>query len=76
VSKPPAGDASDASPCDARDASRRDAMTRHPSDATEPRRVELPGPEAWRIEPLTDAERDVGRRRSAEYADKLRKGEL
>jgi hypothetical protein len=56
-------DGPDATP---RDASRRDA----PDDAT--RRDTLPGAEDWRVEPLTDADRETGRYYSSTLAERLR----
>lgn len=59
-----------------RDAARRDATRRGERDATrrdaEPRRVEYGGPESWRVEPLTEDDRELGRRESARIASELR----
>jgi len=61
----------------ARNASPRNApgVTRGNADEG-PKRVAYGGPETWRVDPLTEADRELGRAQSAALADRLRKGEL
>lgn len=56
----------------ARDASPSRDGARGARDDGEPRRVAYGGPETWRVEPLTDEDRDLGRSESARLAASLR----
>jgi len=59
------GRSSDGPDVTPRDASRRDA-------GRDARRDALPGSEDWRVEPLTDADRETGRYYSSTLAERLR----